>query len=289
VFFTPGQDYAEFDLAITASNPSVTEVTEVLQQDIILTCGPALVQFTSGAVFNKAMLAGDSFGDSQMRPFFGVFTWPAIANPMELVSSAGMVTGGVGFVDLDWKPIIGPLGAAIPPTVWDANAYVHQSYTSAMDILRSWDNNWPLGISKNSADSGDQEDQGYGGKGTAAFTGGSFGAAQLLRLVALEWGKRPCNYLEEDGSYLRLDRDLAIWFGRPIFWSPDQLGKPRQPTVPECKGWAGPDNQHCFANTVFAAWQLTGKPSLQRIIHRPIYLRIAKNSWSIISYRNGNF
>lgn len=283
IYFTPDQDFAEFDLSITASNPAVPEVSEVLGDDIVLTCGRALVQFTSGAEFNKAMSRGDSFGDGQLRSFFGSIMWPHLANPMELVSGAGFVTGGIGFVDMDWFPRLGPLGAAPPPASWNPNAYVHGSYNSAMGHLRDWLPNWPLGISAASGDSGEQEDQGFGGKGTA-IAGGGFGAAQLLRLVALGWGKRPCNYLESWGDYLRLDRNLAIWSGRPIWWSPDQLGKPRQPNEAECHGWSGPDNQHCFINTVCAAWQVTGRPSLQRIIHHQgilfLYSQTVRADWA---------
>ncbi len=283
IYFTPDQDFAEFDLTITASNPAVPEVSEILGDDIVLTCGRALVQFTSGAAFNKAMSMGDSFGDSQMRCFFGAIMWPHLANPMELVSGAGFVTGGIGFVDLDWFERIGPLGTAPAPTAWNPSLYVHANYNGAMHHVRDWLPNWPLGIAAASGDSGEQEDQGFGGKGTA-IVGGGFGAAQLLRLVAMGWGKRPCNYLEANGVYLRLDRDLAIWSGRPIFWSPDQLGKPRQPSEAECHGWSGPDNQHCFMNEVCAAWQLTGRPSLQRIIHHQgilfLYSQTLRADWA---------
>lgn len=268
LFFTPGQDFAEFELDLTCSNPAVQDLVEVLERDVLLTCGRALVQFTSGAEYTRAMPAGESFGDAQRRCFFGVITWAHLAEFDELRSSIALVTGAVGFYDLEWDRRIGLLDApALPPRQWNANSWVRHYFTEAKDNIRTWLPN-RLGIAAASGSSGEQEDQGFGGKGTAAFTGGGFGAVQLLRMVAMGWGKQPMHYHELDTFPLRLDHNAALWSGRITDWSPDTLGKLRRPDESETHHWSGPDNQHFLMHTLGCAYQLTGRPQLQRLIHQ---------------------
>lgn len=270
VRYMPGIYWAPFELLITASNPSIPDMTEMLNDDLTLTFNGAVVTFL-GNGFAPAMRHGDFIGDGQARAFLGTIDFVSYMNPQEQETAYAYATGGVGMVDLDWQNFIGPLKrVADAPRAWDGRLWMLATYTPALRRLQTWEDG-PLGIEMQSGDSGEQEDQCYGGKGTAIFTGGGFGAVQTLRLVAMGWAKRPCHFLEADGSPLRLDipqsqSGLCLWSGRPISWCADQRGKPRGITTADTHGWSGPDNQHDLINTLGDAYQLTGSPLLHRLL-----------------------
>lgn len=271
VVYAPGQFWSQFWLLVTASNPAVPDMGDLLSRNLDLHWGDAIVQFLSGAGFVTALPAGESLGDGQARGFVGTIAWPSLMDAVQREAAFGFATGGIGMVDLAWRDRIGLLErTAEAPAGWDPIGWLRANYRGAVDRLRSWQDG-PLGIVARSGNSGEQEDQGFGGKGSAVFLGAGFGAVRVLELVAMGWAKQPCHYLEADGSQLRLDipnaeNGLCLWGGRPINWCRDQRGKPRDVSELDTHGWLGPDNQHWFVNTLGAAWQLTGSPLLQHLL-----------------------
>lgn len=262
----PGQGWGPFRLILCASNPGVPDMGERLVGNVELRWGNALVHFLAGGEYFVAMKAGDSFGDGQARGFMGTVGWAELTNQQQRESALAFLTGAVGFTDLDWANDVSPLReVAASATSWPGGlAWQQEHFAQTLGLLGSW---WdgPLGIVARSGNSGEQEDQGYGGKGTAIFEGGGLGASLIIEIVGLNWLKRPCHYLEADGSPIRLDipneeEGFCIWDGRPVSWCRDQRGKPRPISEFDTKGWLGPDNQHDFINTVAAAFQVTGDP-----------------------------
>lgn len=136
----------------------------------------------------------------------------------------------------------------------------------------------PLGCEKNSASTGDQEEQGCE-QGKESFYPGGLGGEVPRYLSALGHGRQPCHYLRADGS-MQMPEDAPralMWSGRPLWESRNAdstaqdhdtpswpfLGKPRQLDIArDTAGWFGPDVEHALIHDLAAGYELTGEDAL---------------------------
>lgn len=265
-----GQAWNPFELLITASNPSIPDMTATVPENFALTAAGAVVSFLHGG-YGTILPAGETFGDGQSRSFIGTIAWmDRLQDPVDQASAYAWSTGGILAVDLDWIDWLGPLRkTAQAPPRWSGSGWVRATYSQALRALGSWAPTG-LGISARATDTGAQADQGYGGKGTALAQGGGAAVAQVLRFIGMDAAKRPCHHREKGGEQLDLNGHprVAFWQGRPHWHtgvSPDQLGKPRGLMESEAHGWWGDEREHLFQNTMGAAYQLTGSALLHEL------------------------
>ena len=253
--------------------------------DIRLSWGDAIVDVL-GVRPGSPILRGDIYAEGQARAVPVSFTWPRhFKTGLDVTSSviaAHRQIGACGISKLlhDGNP---RYAEAFRPSV------MISKFGEAARRLHTWDP--PLyGPSIRSSDTGDQEDQVFV-RGEALLPGGE--GAELvawLSAIALH-SRRPCNYLEADGSPLDPDKHtnprLLFWNGQvhpSTSVSPDRLGKSRMPTLEETRGYYGPDIEHCLVNTLAASCRLTGSPVAQRLLRNlcVVYLlqRTEDPSWA---------
>lgn len=276
---------------LTTYNPDGSALFEASR----LRWGDAVVHVL-GARADGVVSPADFYAHGQARAVPITFTWARhCKTPQDFASSAvaaGWQIGAVGISKLlhDGNP---HYAEAFQPSTMIAR------FGEAARRLHTWDP--PLyGPSIRSADTGDQEDQTFV-RGEALLPGGE--GAELvawMSAIALH-SRRPCNYLEADGSPLDPDKhpQLLFWDAAPHSYqnppgvyriSPDQLGKSRRPTIEETRGYYGPDIEHFLANTLAAACRLTGSPVAQRLLRNlcVVYLlqRTENPSWSVSTEGN---
>lgn len=258
-----GQAWAPGELVLTASNPSVPDLVGVVPEGAKLTCGSAIVAIPGLPWDSPVLPAGETIGDGQARSWPVVLGWQHLmTQPTDATSGqiwAEQRLGAVGVDKVNW------LGLAWP-TRFDSRAWANQHYLGAVSRLHSWDAG-PLGVVSNSGQTGSQEDQGWS-KGLEALGLAKGSGVTIRYLTALGQSRRPMHHLEADGRLLdpALHPRCIFWSSRPHWHtgvSPDQLGKPRQPTVAELRNWNGPDREHWLINTLAAAARQTGSPALQ--------------------------
>lgn len=264
VWMQPQQPWARGELVITASNPRVADAAAIVPPGLLLTCGDAQV-LVPGLPHGAPLLpAGEVLGDGQAKAFPVTIVWPGrLRSVVEASTASAAANLEIGMVAIER---LHPLGNPYLPERFDPIAWAKLHRPRSLGELHSWDAG-PLGVAARSANSGDQECQGYCSGGEAMHPLG-VGCEQVYYLDALGQARRPCHHLEADGSLLdlRRHRDLVFWAGRQHYdqrVSPDQLGKIRPPTEQECHGWSGPDDEHRLYHTVVAAARLTGSPALQ--------------------------
>lgn len=245
-----------------ASNPAVPDV--VAPTDAVrLTWGDGLV-FVAGAGWGAPVVPASSFASGQARAVPFTIVWPRHCEKrvqwLPVIAAAQRSVCGVGLRTLlpDGNPVLTP--------GFDGKAWTEARYAESLRRLHTFE---PALIGPNpvSGDTGAQEDQVFvrgeplGDRGV--------GAEQVAYLAALKIFARPCHHLNADGSIV--DPPLAV--PRLLYWdgmvhgntnvSPNRLGKPRNPTLAECSGWAGPDVEHWLMNTSAAAARYTGSYALQ--------------------------
>ena len=262
------------ELAVTASNPAVPDVTATVPDGFLLRFGAADVLIPGlqpeptnpqGARAGGARLlpAGSVIGDGQARSWPIVLVWRQHLRTVDEWSSAGaaanlaICANGIARLYPDGNP---QLAAGTAPLAWTI-----ANWAGAIERLHTWDAG-PIGVTARSPSAGAVEDQVFVGAECAGTPG--LGAETVRYLVALGQSRRPCHHLEADGSLLDLARhpQLRFWDARPHWHtgvSPDQLGKSRGLTELETHGWWGPDVEHWLQNTVALAARLTGSPALQ--------------------------
>lgn len=246
----------EGELRVTNAGPAAVAT---LPADIMLAFGSALVQFLGQAVGVPALRTGETLASGQCCAFPFVAVWPAHlegATAQTLQNVNAIVHRQIG---ADGIENLYPTGSPAFPSQDATIRFVGANLSGAIARLYGWPAG-PLGVVARSEDSGDQEDE--------VFVGSEMHEpeAELLRyVVALSQLKRPCHFLEADGSQLNPDAHpgLMIFDGRPWWTGTDMLGQTRQPTIQETHGWWGPDPEHWLLDTLSVACRSTGSPSLQ--------------------------
>jgi len=255
----PDQPYLAFgEVVVTCSNPTVPEVIGTVPANFRLTCGKAWVSVPT--VTDCLLPAGETLADGQCRAWPLVLVWPSLMRgpAHKAAVNAAREWGGLRAYGLThaW-----PTGDA---WLWpDAASWGAAQLPGAIARLGGWDAGG-VGPNAYSGDTGRQEDQCWIGGELARMPEG-LAAAQVRYLVALGTLRRPCHYLEADGSLLDLDRHprLVLWWGRPHRSGQDQLGKGRDITSADAHRWAGPDTEHWLVGTLAVAARATGSPALQ--------------------------
>jgi hypothetical protein len=253
----PDQPFMVYgELRVTNGGPTAVAT---LSADISLAFGPALVQFLGLAVGAPALRAGETLASGQCRAFPFIAVWPDYlegVSAQTLQNVNAIVHQQIG---ADGIENLYPTGSPEFPSEADTIRFVGSNLSGAIVRLYGWPAG-PLGVAARSEDSGNQEDE--------VFVGAEMHEpeAELLRyVVALSQLKRPCHFLEADGSQLNPEAHpgLMIFDGRPWWTGTDMLGQARQPTILETHGWWGPDPEHLLLDTLSVALRSTGKPSLQ--------------------------
>lgn len=267
----PGQPWCPGELLLVASNPSVPDMTAVAPSGLILRFGEAGALVPGRGTPDPVVPAGTSLGDGQGKAWPATLLWRGRATPAEQASAAaeaGQHIHAIGCARV-WPEGNPTAAVSIAPAAWIA-----QHRAGALARLHSWDEG-PLGVTANSAQTGNQEDQVFVGAETA-HGAASLGAETVRYLVALGQVRRPCDHREATGAPIEpaAHPRLVMYAGR-AHWhtgvSPDQLGKPRQlvritqrddrgvvVAASETHEWNGPDREHWLQNTVAVATRLTG-------------------------------
>ena len=259
----PGQPWFPGELVVTASNPTVPDMSGVIPDGLALKAGAAM-SAVPGLPWNASVLpAGAMLGDGQARTFPITLGWASKMTALQAISAqshADQRVFAVGNIK------VSPLGNPIAGDRFDSRLWANSNHAGSITRLHNWDAG-PLGVSAVSSNTGAQEDQGFAQGGESQLAAGPSGA--LVRyLVALGQSRRPMHHLEADGSQLQLGGhpQLILWSSRPHWHtgvSPDRLGKPRELNQEESHRWYGPDREHWLINTLASAARLTGSPALQ--------------------------
>jgi hypothetical protein len=256
--------WAQGEVVVTASNPSVSKMLTIVPADFRLAFGDALVLIPDLPCGSPLLPAGTTMADGQARSFPVVFAWQRLlSTPTSLasawaVSQLAIVANGLRKLWPDGNPQMQPGQSAL--------AWTNQHFAAARARLHGWDAG-PLGVAASSGITGAQEDQVFVGAECMVMPEG-LGAEAVRYLVALGQSRRPCHHLEADGSQLSLTShpNLVMWDWRP-HWntnvSPDRLGKTTNFSVQWSHGWSGADEEHLLLNTLGIAARLTGSPALQ--------------------------
>ncbi len=282
----PGWCHGE--VAMTASNPAIPDMEVIVPPGFALHFGDALVLPVGGTLWNL-LPSGLTLMDGQARVLPVTFVWlrhlQQASDWSSLTAAANLSIGAVGITKLlvDGNP-------SYPPG-FSARVWADAKWDAAVSGLHTMDE--PVcGPAKRSAVAGRQEDQTFV-RGEALLADG-VGAEWIAYLGALKLAARPCHHLEVDGRPLDLAQHvnprLVFWDGR-AHWhpnvSPDRLGKPRNPTLDETKGWWGPDVEHWLMNTLAAATRLTGSPACQWLLSHQAKIYLLQNTtepgWSTSS------
>jgi hypothetical protein len=141
--------------------------------------------------------------------------------------------------------------------------------------------NPPIGPSRRSADTGEQEDQLFDTGILATRRPTSGAATGRLYAACYTHALRPSNYVDSQGDLLDLDeataRGSVIWDGRPFNEAARRefgfiQGLP-SPTATQ--GWDGPDTQHWLVQSLTCAVRLTPSWAAQRLLRQQAMLYLA--------------
>lgn len=261
----PGWCHGE--VAITASNPTIPDLTAVVQPNFALQFGNALT-IPLGGLSTGLLPSGLTLADGQARILPLTFVWlqhlSTASQWSSMVASSRHAIGAVGITKLlaDGNPIY--------PPGFSGRTWMQGNWERAVARLHTFDP--PVcGPAPASSVTGRQEDQTFV-RGEALLPDG-VGAEWIAYFSALKLAARPCHHLEQDGRPLELawhvNPRLVLWDGR-VHWSPfvspDRLGKFGVPSPDDFKFWWGPDVEHWLMNTLAAACRLTGSPACQWLL-----------------------
>lgn len=242
------------EAVFTASNGAVPDLFQTIT-DLKFKWGDAAIH-VPGRGWTDTLVQHTSFASGMCRAVPFTLIWPRLLTTETFIAALGAVTGSMSSrgVSKLWPGGNPRVAAGFSPDAWMA-----ANYTPTLAALHSWDAP-SIGPNKRSADAGAQEDQ--------IFVRGEQNGEVVAYYASLSLMKRPCHFLEEDGSQADPSNhpNCVFWAGKPHWHlgvSPDQLGKPRQPNDAECFGWGGPDREHWLANSLAAAARLTGSYALQ--------------------------
>ena len=268
VEFDPASGWGRWECLTTPANPSFANPRCEFPAEVKLVWLDAeAVVLRSGMDQPVLFTAGDFMAQGQARALCGVVGWTRL---MSVDAYSSLVAAGQDAVVAVDSELPAPIGMARPGLATRAPsplAWANQFFGPARDTLPGWERIWNLGWAPASTSTGDQEDQGYAKGGQALAEPG---AARVDYYTACAWARKPCHWLEPDGSMLSLARfpALKMLAGQPHWHrgvSPDWLGMERLPTQLESHGHYGPDQSHWFCNRLWSATSATCSPMLMRL------------------------
>jgi hypothetical protein len=261
---------ARGEVVVCASNPLVTDMFETLLQPVHIAFGNALVVPFGRVPGAPIVDAATRFADGQARAVPVWFVWlQHLARPSDWASVGALAGLGIGAVGI--RNLLGDGNPLYPPST-NPRDFAAAGIPETLRALYTWD--YTYGATAQSTVTGAQEDQVFV-RGEPLLPGGA-GAELVAYLAALTHAKRPCHFLEFDGSPVdqTTHPNCVIWNGRPhgsTAVSPDQLGKDGTVEItPENSPgwWYGPDWEHWLYNTVAAGARFTGSHALQWILEQ---------------------
>lgn len=250
------------EVLITASNPTVGDMTATVPAGMRLRFGGAHVLVHGRGAEDPVCPAGMTFGDGQARAYPVVLVWPSLMRLADWQCAAAASRLAISAIGLQ---SVWPDGHHVLPPGASPLAWAIQHGAGAQARLHNWDAG-PLGPTANHSQTGAQHDQVFVG-GQLGRGAASLGCDQVYYLVGLGRAREPCHHREADGSWLQPSRHprLVLWAGRAhpsADVSPDRLGKPRSITPEDANGWVAGDREHCFENCLYVAIRATGSPLL---------------------------
>lgn len=265
LFFTwyPDQPgWASGRVMVTSSNPLVPDMVETLAEDLKLTFGDAFVVPVFAAA-GRIVDAGTTFADGQSMVIPVTFLWLRHCTSEQEWGSAG-AAAGFGIHGCAIEQLF-PMGNPTLPPGFNGSGWAVPLVKESVRRLRTFEAPM-LGANPLSPATGRQEDQLF--VRGECFGAEGAGCGMLAELAAMKMANRPCHHLEVDGDPLRQGPDQIFWDMRP-HWAINQakkLGKPRQVSQEETRGWWGADVEHWLINTLFVGARMTGCPALQRLL-----------------------
>lgn len=251
------------EVLVTASNGSVPDLfAEVGPAGLTLALGDSVV-VVPGRGIGSLVEPGTRFADGQARGLPVAFLWPRHLRRASDWSSAGAILAmGVSAVGVER---VAPWGN--PTQTVNGRQWATATFPRALSGLHTWDAP-AAGITPNSTQTGEQEDQLYRGHELIDYAG----AEPTAYLVALKWANRPCHHIEHGGQPINPAKhpSLVFWQSRPHpvpAVSPDRLGKPRNLAPWDVPGeWYGYDREHALFGRLFAAVRARPSPLLQHLL-----------------------
>lgn len=295
ITFYPDQPaWAQGEVLLIASNPTVPDLDVVAPVDVRLAFGDAWVWIPGAGLGGRLLAAGQQLADGQARALPFTMIWPRHLQRASDWSSVGAVIDlavcGVGLQRL-WSDVGNPL----MPVSFSGRAWAGRNWSTVVHELHTRTSS-QIGPHLRSNDAGGFEAQTYHVGGEAMVADG-VGAEVVRYLSAIRaHAIRPSHELELDGRPL----DLAVhpnylgwdsrghWHGNV---NKDALGKPRDagnrliaPSLEQTGGAWGQDVQHTYDRDLGAASQLVASRLAQRLLefHVTDYLaqRTATPGWS---------
>lgn len=272
-WYPDDRQFAYVEVVVASSNPAVTDVIGTIPANFTLAFDGATVILAGLADNAPLMQQGDWLADGQCRILTGVLHFPQFggSNAMCRALAEGKVTlVGIDKLHHGGNPILPP---GFDASFWTAQllpltiVHLHDWATFAFGL-------WTGGITNaldpnvQSGDTGAQGSQ----KMIAGPVIADCGAAGPFYFAGLAQ-KWPCNHCEADGRLLDPPPEhpnLAMNHGRVNRqiggpWT-DTLGKPFEPSPGDRHGFQGPEWEHDFDWTLWAAKRIKGTAALEWLV-----------------------
>lgn len=282
VWYPDQPAWAQGEVVITCSNPSVPDLGETAPNDLTLKFGDALVS-TQPRGINKPLLPPDTeFADGMARAFPVTFVWLRHLRKPSDWATVGVI-GQHGVSALGVKEIFPDGQRPRSSTEPDGRHWAAQYFAESVRRLETWEG--PVaGPSRFTPTTGAQEDQIFQ-RGEAFHPDGPGGAELVTYFSALKYACYPHHHLEAGGTIVdglnHLDPFLAYWDGRPhpsTVVSRDRLGKPSNIGPSEAHGWWGPDVEHHLIATLVAGHRFTGSPACNWLLEHHAHIKMLQQT-----------
>lgn len=285
VWFPDEPWIAHGEVMITASNPAVSDMTEVSPQ-ITVRFGSALVAVLGKGLDGVVLDQGTTFADGNARIIPISFVWlNKIPNLEVFLQCMAQVSHGVSAVGIE-KLL--PNGNPIMYPGFNVRAWTQSLWAESQRRLHTFEPAL-LGPAPISGVTGRQGDQMI--VRGEPFVPHGVGSEKLALWAAYKMANRPNNQRENDGGIFvpawHTQRPVIFWDGRPhaALWNlVERFGKPRGLEQSEANGWWGPDVEHDLMNNLSAAARLTGSHACQWVMENlaKIYplQRTTTHGWS---------
>lgn len=282
-------DYVPFELLVTASDPTTTEmIQEISSMNLLCPELPFLAAGRSrgagqtrfndvGKHWSVRLCDSTWLGDGQSLAFYGSFLLkPTIEAPdtaERMRNVAAQSVHPLVAMDADWRFAWGPMPTHVPKGGSDVDAHVVQlcrnHQANLMRIGTPWDQT-PFGQDRQPGRTGDQ--QGFGA--AKCFEALTVGRPEFLipayYSAVHSLACRPVNMRESDGAPVRAEAHPRwITWDERTHWHPDvskdRLGKPPYAEVP-AHDWWGRDDQHNQPLFEIGTYALTGSWMLRDLL-----------------------
>lgn len=259
--WVPGEPWAQGEAMVTCSRAGTPDLTAAAPE--------VLIQFGDGITCPLGLPAGASitkrdevWGDGQAAVVPLSILWLRHASGEQMASFAAVKELGISLRAMRETSHDGT--PTFPPD-FSARAWAAQHWGRCVALLHSWDSP-SLGVAADSGQAGNQEDQCF--RGVEAMLSDGAGAETVNYLAGIKFANRPCHHLEENGQIVdALARPgLRMFYSRPHRSGSDMLGKTRDLTIAEARGWNGPDAQHLFFSRLAMAARFRATDACQRLL-----------------------